>query len=96
MFDLPVATSEGRKEYTKFRKFLIKDGFMMMQESVYSKLAQNQLSANAYIDHVKKNKPNSGLVQILIVTEKQYANMVMVVGDKKGDVINSSERLIVL
>ena len=40
-FDLPTETSKDRKIYSKFRKFLIKEGFIMMQESVYSKLALN-------------------------------------------------------
>ena len=96
MFDLPVTTTLGRREYTQFRKFLVKDGFVKMQESIYCKLAQNQFAANALIDHVKKNKPSSGLVQILTVTEKQYANMVLVVGSSKSDVITSSDRLVVL
>ena len=34
LFDLPVTTTEERREYTKFRKYLIKSGFMMFQESV--------------------------------------------------------------
>ena len=42
-FDLPTLTSENRREYTKFRKFLIKNGFLMMQESVYTKMALNQM-----------------------------------------------------
>ena len=31
MFDLPTETAENRRNYTKFRKYLIKSGFMMMQ-----------------------------------------------------------------
>ena len=68
----------------------------MMQESVYSKLAQNQLAANALISHIRKNSPDEGLIQILTVTEKQYSNMEMIIGNKKDDVINSSERMIIL
>lgn len=94
-FDLPITTIQGIRAYTKFRRFLLKDGFIMMQESVYSKLAQNQLAANALISHIRKNSPDEGLIQILTVTEKQYSNMEMIIG-KKGDVINSSERMIVL
>ena len=41
-FDLPVTTPEGRQNYNKFRKFLIRNGFLMLQESVYSKLALNK------------------------------------------------------
>ena len=95
-FDLPITTIQGIRAYTKFRRFLLKDGFIMMQESVYSKLAQNQLAANALISHVRKNSPDEGLIQILTVTEKQYSNMEMIIGNKKDDVINSSERMIVL
>lgn len=95
-FDLPITTIQGIRAYTKFRRFLLKDGFIMMQESVYSKLAQNQLAANALISHVRKNSPDEGLIQILTVTEKQYSNMEMIIGNKKDDVINSSERMIIL
>ena len=96
MFDLPVTTPQGKREYIQFRKFLVRDGFVMMQESVYSRLAQNQLAANAIIGHVKANKPSSGLVQILTITEKQYENIEMIVGTNKGDVVTTSDRLVVL
>lgn len=56
MFDLPTETSENRRNYTKFRKYLIKSGFMMMQQSVYVRLALNQTNAKGMIDSVKKNK----------------------------------------
>ena len=95
-FDLPVITAAGRRNYIQFRKFLIKDGFFMMQESVYCKLAQNSNAANAIIDHLRRNKPAEGLVQALVITEKQYSNMEMIVGKKESDVVNTSERLIVL
>ena len=95
-FDLPITTIQVIRAYTKLRRFLLKDGFIMMQESVYSKLAQNQLAANALISHVRKNSPDEGLIQILTVTEKQYSNMEMIIGNKKDDVINSSERMIIL
>ena len=95
-FDLPVTTAAGRRAYTTFRKFLIKDGFFMMQESVYCKIALNQQASNAIVEQIKNNKPECGLVQVLVITEKQYSNMVLVVGDSKSDVINSSDRLVIL
>ena len=95
-FDLPVETSEDRREYRKFRKFLIKKGFLMMQESVYSKLALNQTVANSIVSSVRENKPKSGLVQMLVITEKQYARMEYVVGEKQGRVIESDERMVIL
>lgn len=96
LYDLPVGSSSEIKEYTRFRKFLIKNGFMMMQESVYTKLALNQTVCANIMDNVKKNKPDNGLVQMLAITEKQYARMEIVVGEVKSTILNTDERLVVL
>ena len=95
-FDLPILTDSNRREYRKFRKYLIKSGFVMMQESVYCKLAQNSTSADAMIVKLKNNKPVSGLVQAIKITEKQYAKMEFIVDENKNKVLDSDERLIVL
>jgi len=95
-FDLPVLTESNRREYRTFRKFLIKSGFMMVQESVYCKLAQNSSVADIMVDNIKKNKPPEGLVQVLRVTEKQYNKMDFIVGEKTGDVLTTTERLVIL
>ena len=95
-FDLPVLTSSDRKEYRYFRKYLVKAGFMMVQESVYVKLVPNSGIADALAENVKKNKPPKGLVQLLRVTEKQYSKMDYIVGEHKSDTIESDERLIIL
>lgn len=95
-FDLPMVTNSERKEYTRFRKFLLKSGFLMLQESVYSKLALNSTVADAICVNVKKNKPEQGLVQMLIVTERQYSKMEFIVGKSKSNVLDSDERLVIL
>ncbi len=95
-FDLPVKTKKDRKEYTRFRKFLIKSGFVMMQESVYSKLAINQNAADSVCASVKKSKPPQGLVQMLTVTEKQFAKMELLVGSINSDIITSDERFLII
>ena len=96
MFDLPVATASDRREYTRFRKYLIKNGFLMMQESVYCKLAQNSTAADLIVQNVKKNKPISGLVQTLRITEKQFSRMEYIVGEKTNEVLDSDERIVIL
>lgn len=96
MFDLPVGTAGERKDYQQFRKYLVKSGFIMMQESIYSKIAQNSSMADSIIESVKKNKPQSGLVQLLKITEKQYSKMIYIVGESKSDVLSSDERLVIL
>ena len=95
-FDLPILTDANRRDYRNFRKSLIKSGFMMVQESVYCKLAQNSSVASTIVENVKKNKPREGLVQILTITEKQYSKMEIVVGDIKNNVLDTDERLVIL
>ncbi len=95
-FDLPTETAKDRREYIRFRKNLINNGFVMMQESVYTKLALNQNAALEIAKNVRKHKPPAGLVQILSVTEKQFSRMEIVVGESKSDVVVSDERVIVL
>lgn len=95
-FDLPTETALNRREYARFRKFLIKEGFIMMQESVYCKLALNLTVASSVIDRIKKNKPSGGLIQLLTITEKQYNSMEFVVGRKSSDTVDSDERLVIL
>lgn len=95
-FDLPVETAKNRREYSRFRRFLIKEGFIMMQESVYCKLALNMTVVDSVSSRVQKNKPSDGIVQMLTVTEKQYNSMEFIVGSKKSDIIDSDERLVVI
>ena len=95
-FDLPTDTASGKREYRKFRKMLIKTGFVMMQESVYCKLVQNSTMADAYINNIKQNRPPAGLVQLLKVTEKQYAKMEYIVGRGKSNILDTDERLVII
>ena len=87
-FDLPVITGENKRAYRKFRKYL--------QESVYCKLALNGTAVKAIVDNVHKNKPEEGLIQLLTVTEKQYAKMDIVIGETKSEVLDTDERLVIL
>ena len=68
----------------------------MVQQSVYSKLALNQTAAKNIVASVKKNRPAEGIVQMLVVTEKQYGKMEYVIGEKQSNVIDSDERLVIL
>ena len=95
-FDLPTETIENRRDYSHFRKFLIKSGFIMLQESVYCKLALNHNMVEAIMNNVKKNKPAKGLIQSLVVTEKQYTKMEYILGEHHSDVISTDERFIEL
>lgn len=95
-FDLPVLTLNDRREYRRFRKYLIQSGFIMMQESVYSKLALNTSAVSAVMENVRKNSPTAGLVQMMAVTEKQYNRMEFVVGETTSNVLQSDDRLVII
>lgn len=95
-FDLPTTTSSDLKEYRKFRKELIKLGFFMMQESVYIRLALNASVEKSIIEKVKKFKPPKGLVQVLSVTEKQFANIETLVGEIKTETLDTDDRMVIL
>ena len=96
LFDLPCETLHDKREYRNFRKYLIKSGFMMFQESVYVKLVPNSAAAGAVVENIRKNKPSSGLVQALRITEKQYASIDNIVGITKSEIIDTDDRLIIL
>ena len=96
MFDLPVVSTHDRKEYTKFRKYLLKSGFLMLQESVYCKLVMNSTMADSLVDNLRKNKPEKGVVQAIKITEKQYEKMEYIVGVNSSEVLDTDERLVFL
>ena len=95
-FDLPTLTIEEKRDYRCFRKLLIKNGFIMLQESVYCKMITSPSVENSVKNLIYKNKPAEGVVQILTITEKQFVKMDYVVGENTSDVIDSEERVVIL
>ena len=95
-FDLPVKTSHDRREAAQFRKFLLNDGYHMIQFSVYGRVCVNKKSADFMEKRIAAIAPPEGLIQSLIMTEKQYNDMHFIAGKPKEDVRNSSERTIIL
>ncbi|MBD8069860.1 CRISPR-associated endonuclease Cas2 [Bacillus sp. PS06] len=96
-FDLPMNTKEERRVYTKFRKYLITNGFTMLQYSVYAKIFPNRTSLFQYTEGLKRNLPNKGSVRIMAVTEKQYEKMFILVGGKSiQEELITEEPLVIL
>lgn len=96
MFDMPTETASERKAYRQFRKFLLSEGFIMHQFSVYSKLLLNNTANNAMIGRLKANNPKKGNITILTVTEKQFSRMLYLHGERDMSVANSDSRLVFL
>lgn len=95
MFDLPVVTEKQRKTATRFRNFLLDDGFIMMQYSVYSRICKNSDDLNKHINRLKINTPKNGNVRLLQVTENQYNNIIMFSGKKEVEEDISIQSLLI-
>ena len=83
MFDLPVTTKAERKAANQFRNFLKKDGYDMLQYSIYSRICRGQDAVDKHVQRLKKTVPEEGGVRVFQITDKQYARM-MILGDLKN------------
>lgn len=81
-FDLPVKSKKDRKEYAEFRKQLLKNGFVMVQYSVYSRTTKNSDDAAKYERFVQSIVPSKGAVRMMTVTERQYESIKIIAGEK--------------
>lgn len=81
-FDLPMVTKSDVRVYNSFRKYLIKNGYLMMQFSIYSKIFNNREAVVNHITLLKRQVPSRGQIRIMTVTEKQYAKIDTIVGGK--------------
>jgi CRISPR-associated protein Cas2 len=81
-FDLPTQRQSERRAYTKFRKDLMKNGFTMMQYSVYIRHCASRESAEVHTKRVRKIIPDKGHISVLSITDKQYGNIINFWGKK--------------
>ncbi len=79
-FDLPVVTKAERRAYTVFRRFLLNDGYDMIQFSVYGRILNGTDAEAKHLKRLLDNLPPAGSVRVLTVTEKQFASMKLLVG----------------
>lgn len=83
MFDLPVKTKKQVKEANGFRKFLIKDGYHMIQYSVYGRVCNGQDSVQMHKGRLKYSVPKEGSIRVLTITEKQFCNIDIMLGARE-------------
>lgn len=97
MFDLPVETKVQQRQYRKFHKHLIENGFLMLQYSVYTRYCNNDTAADKFSQRIHGMKPICGNIRILRITENQFENMILLVGEKtEREKIEKDEHLIVI
>lgn len=93
-FDLPVKKKDDRVAATKFRNFLLKDGYFMVQYSVYCRVCNGPDAVNKHRERLRRSLPNNGSVRMLVITEKQYESIEIMLGKlSKADDSFLSEQL---
>lgn len=95
-FDLPMESYSEKADYRIFRAYLVKQGFLMMQKSVYCKIVLNPLVAESVKKDLKAHLPKKGIIQLLCITERQFTGIEYLIGDKVSDVVDSEDRLVEL
>lgn len=84
-FDLPVVAAKDRKAAAKFRQFLLKDGYHMIQFSVYTRVCNGMDAVKKHEERLNDNLPSKGSVRLLTLTDKQYDMMKILIGPKMFD-----------
>lgn len=97
LFDMPVDTPAKRKAYAQFRKFIMDDGFMMLQYSVYTRYCNNDSDADKHIKRISTWKAEYGNIRLLKVTENQFTSMILIAGEKTEQELSESyEQLVII
>lgn len=96
MFDLPTGTAEERKEAARFRKFLLNDGYYMLQFSIYVRICNGTEAADKHEQRLKNNLPEQGSVRLLRITERQYTSMQILIGNPSPDLDTDYEKTAIL
>jgi len=94
-FDLPTKTKPQRRRANRFREFLKKDGFMMLQLSVYARVCRGQDAVDKHVRRVRSSLPQEGSVRTLQVTDKQYGRMELMLGNApKTESVGTSQMVL--
>ena len=93
MFDLPTTTKTEKRNYARFRKNLKKDGFTMLQFSVYVRHCASGENGIVHQKRVKAFLPPNGKISIITVTDKQYSSMVTYWGRKQQPGVEAPKQL---
>lgn len=83
-FDMPTETKKDRKEYAKFRKSILADGFQMFQFSMYIRHCSSRENADVHLLRVRRFLPPKGHVGIMCVTDKQFGAMEIFYGKEEA------------
>ncbi|MGB5138321.1 MAG: CRISPR-associated endonuclease Cas2 [Candidatus Zixiibacteriota bacterium] len=94
MFDLPVDTKEARRIYTRFRTTLLRQGFSMLQFSVYARYCGSEERDEILKRSLRKMLPPRGQVRLIAVTDRQFGKMEVYEGNSKVATEKEPEQLL--
>ncbi len=80
-FDLPVKTKTQRREATRFRNFLLNDGYHMLQYSVYARICNGTDAVEKHKARLKRALPANGAIRMMVITEKQFEAIDILLGN---------------
>lgn len=83
MFDLPVGTKAEMRAATKFREYLLDEGFEKSQFSIYARFCNGKEQYEAYLRRIEAHLPDRGDIHILSFTDRQYENIVRFAGQRR-------------
>ena len=83
LFDLPVLTQQHRLAYTRFRKGLLRDGFTMLQYSVYARYCASEDASAPHHARIRNTLPDEGQVRVLMLTDRQFGKMAVFTGKNR-------------
>ncbi len=83
MFDLPVGTHEQSRAASKFREFLLDEGYEMARFSIYARFCSGKEQYEAFVRHIEAHLPDKGDVHILGFTDRQYENIIRFSGQAR-------------
>lgn len=92
-FDLPTETKKERKNYSIYRKSLIKDGFSMIQYSIYARHCNSRENAEVHKKRAKTYMPEKGEVMIMEITDKQFGMIEFFRGARSVDKPDTPQQL---
>jgi len=92
-YDLPTDTKKNRRDAGLFRKNLLKDGFTMMQYSIYTRHCASRENAEVHIKRVKSFLPSLGEIVIFTLTDKQFGMMEFFRGKAETEKPNTPQQL---
>lgn len=92
MFDLPVVSAKDRRIANSFRRFLLNDGYHMLQYSVYVRICAGWEAVESHVKRLHRHIPLKGSVRVFKITERQFENMMILSGQKILEIDNNYEK----